>query len=135
MAPCSMVWNWRVLRAGPMPFYWPCCSLTFCLLLFSLSLLHPVGWFCGVGVFGLKGVNRSLPALHCQPFLIIIIITIIIIIINISIGHSVKYGLNIPSGHSVKYGRNISPQSDQIKGLIELKLLSMHFHYMGIALW
>ena len=26
-------------RAGPMPFYWPSCSLTFCLLLFSLSLL------------------------------------------------------------------------------------------------
>ena len=26
-------------RAGPMPFYWPTSSLTFCLLLFSLSLL------------------------------------------------------------------------------------------------
>ena len=35
----SMVWDWRVSRAGPMPFYWPSCSLPFCPLLFSLSLL------------------------------------------------------------------------------------------------
>ena len=39
VTPCSMVWDWRVSRAGPRPFYWPNCSLTFCLLLFSLSLL------------------------------------------------------------------------------------------------
>ena len=37
--PCSMVWDWRVSRARSMPFYWPSCSLTFFLLLFSLSLL------------------------------------------------------------------------------------------------
>ena len=36
-------------------FYWPSCSLTFCLLLFSLSLLPFYGWCCGVGVFGLIG--------------------------------------------------------------------------------
>ena len=54
LTPCSMVWDWRVLRAGPMPFYWPSCSLTFCLLLFSISLLS-LGWCCGVGVFGLIG--------------------------------------------------------------------------------
>ena len=41
---CLMVWDWRVSRAGPMPFYWPSCSLTFCLLLFSLSLFS----FCGL---------------------------------------------------------------------------------------
>ena len=35
----SMVWDWRVSRAGPMPFYWPSCPLLFCLQLFSLSLL------------------------------------------------------------------------------------------------
>ena len=34
-----MVYDWQVSRAGPMLFYWPSCSLTFCLLLFSLSLL------------------------------------------------------------------------------------------------
>ena len=39
VTPCSMVWDWRVSRAGPMPFHWPSCSLTFCLFLFSLSLL------------------------------------------------------------------------------------------------
>ena len=39
----SMVWNSRVPRAGPMPFYWPSCSLTFRLLLFSLSLLSFYG--------------------------------------------------------------------------------------------
>ena len=38
-----MVWDWRVSRAGPMPFYWPSCSLPFCLLLFSLSLLSFYG--------------------------------------------------------------------------------------------
>ena len=31
-----------------MPFYWPSCSLTFCLLLFSLSLLI----FCGLVLWG-----------------------------------------------------------------------------------
>ena len=34
-----MVWDWRVSRAGPMPFCWPSCSLLFCLQLFSLSFL------------------------------------------------------------------------------------------------
>ena len=48
VTPCSMVWCWRVSRAGPMPFYWPSCSLTFCLLLFSLSLLS----FCGLVLWG-----------------------------------------------------------------------------------
>ena len=45
---CSMVWDWRVSRARPMPFYWPSCSLTICLLLFSLSLLS----FCGFVLWG-----------------------------------------------------------------------------------
>ena len=35
----SMVQDWWVSRAGPMPFCWPSCSLVFCLQLFSLSLL------------------------------------------------------------------------------------------------
>ena len=34
-----MVWDWRVSRAGPMPFCWPSCSLIFCLQLFSHSFL------------------------------------------------------------------------------------------------
>ena len=43
VTPYSMVWDWRFSRAGPMPFYWPSCSLHFCLLLFSLSLLSFYG--------------------------------------------------------------------------------------------
>ena len=29
LTPYSMVWDWRVSRAGPMPFCWPSCSLLF----------------------------------------------------------------------------------------------------------
>ena len=43
VTPCSMVWDWRVSRARSIHFYWPNCSLTFCLLLFSLSLLSFYG--------------------------------------------------------------------------------------------
>ena len=43
VTPCSMVCDWWVSRAGPMPFYWPSCQLTFCFLLFSLSLLSFYG--------------------------------------------------------------------------------------------
>ena len=39
LTPYLMVWDWRVSRAGPMPFCWPSCSLLFRLQLFSLSLL------------------------------------------------------------------------------------------------
>ena len=46
-----------VSRAGPMPFHWLSCSLIFCLLLFSLSLLSFYGLVLwdGIGVFGLIG--------------------------------------------------------------------------------
>ena len=43
VTPCSMVWDWRVSRAVPMPFYWLSCSLTFCLLMCSLSLVSFYG--------------------------------------------------------------------------------------------
>ena len=49
--PCSVVWDWRVSRAWPMRFHWPSCSLTFCPLLFSPSLLSFNGlvlWGCGL---------------------------------------------------------------------------------------
>ena len=39
LTPYSMVWDWRLSRAGPMHFCWPSCSLFFNLQLFSLSLL------------------------------------------------------------------------------------------------
>ena len=41
--PYLMVWDWLVSRAGPMSLYWPCCSLPFCLPLFSFSLLSFYG--------------------------------------------------------------------------------------------
>ena len=39
LTPYLMVWDWRVSRAGTMPFCCPSCSFSFCLQLFSLSLL------------------------------------------------------------------------------------------------
>ena len=59
-----MVWDWRVSRVGPLHFYWPSCSLPFCLLLISFSLPS----FYGLVLWG--------PALLCQTFLLIIIMTI-----------------------------------------------------------
>ena len=43
-----MVWDFRVSRARPMPFYWPSWSLIFCLLLFYISPLL----FYGLVVWG-----------------------------------------------------------------------------------
>ena len=77
VSPYSMVWDWRVSRAGPISLYWPSCSLPFCLLLFSLSLLSFYGLL--LGGWGLR-TDRVLIALS-QPCLtnlfLIIIITII----------------------------------------------------------
>ena len=64
VTPYSMVWDWRVSRAGPMPFYWPSCSLPFCLLLFFVSLVSFYGLaLCG---YGLR-TDRLLIALS-QPY-------------------------------------------------------------------
>ena len=66
VTPYSMVWDWRVSRAGPMCLYWPICSLPFCLLLFSLSLLsfyELVLWGLGLRT---DRVLIALPALHYQ---------------------------------------------------------------------
>ena len=73
LIPYSMVWDWRVSRAGPMTFCWPSCSLLFCLQLFSLSLLFL--YRLVVLCWGLRtdrvSISLSRP---CQYFLIIIII-------------------------------------------------------------
>ena len=73
VTPFSMVWDWRVSRAGPMPFYRPSCSLPFCLQLFFLCLLS-FYWLVRWG-WGLRTdrVLIDLPAFHCKPFLIIIL--------------------------------------------------------------
>ena len=44
MTPYSIEWDWGVSRAGPMPFYWPNCSLPFCL---SPILSFCLGWYRG----------------------------------------------------------------------------------------
>ena len=55
VTPCSMVSDRRVSRVRSMPFYWPSCSLTFCLLLFSISLVSFYGLVLWDWVFGLIG--------------------------------------------------------------------------------
>ena len=56
LTPYSMVWDWRVSRAGPMLFYWPKMLYPFYnLLLLSLLFFLSIGWYCGPGVFGLIG--------------------------------------------------------------------------------
>ena len=81
VTPYSIVWDWRVSRAGSMPFYWPSCSLTFCLLLFSLFLLS----FYGLVLWG-KGIrtDRVLIALFqpCTANLLLLKMIIIIMHIN-----------------------------------------------------
>ena len=63
VTPFSMVSDWQVSRAGPMPFYWPSCSLTIFLLLFYLSLLS----FCWLVLRGwCLRIDRVLIA-HSEP--------------------------------------------------------------------
>ena len=63
----SMVWDWRVSRAGQIFFYWPKLLYPYySLLLFSLSLLSVYWLDCGDGVFRLIGcislsLNLALP--------------------------------------------------------------------------
>ena len=61
LTPCSMVWDWRVSRAGPMLFYWPGFQLytnsipSIIFYSFSLLFILSIGWYCGAGVFGQIG--------------------------------------------------------------------------------
>ena len=50
-------------------FYWPSCSLPFCLLLFSYLFSFCGLVFWGWGLRPDRVFSRSLPALHCQRFL------------------------------------------------------------------
>ena len=77
MTPYSLMWDWRVSRAGPIkPFYFPSCSLPYFLLLFSLSLLSFYAYGLVLWGWGLQ-TDRVLslyPSLALPTFLIIIII-------------------------------------------------------------
>ena len=61
LAPFSMVWDWRVSRAGPMLLYWP-------KLLFPFLFFLSIGWYCGAGVFGLIGCISISPSLALLTF-------------------------------------------------------------------
>ena len=55
--PYSMVWDWRVSRAGPILFYWPKLLYHYYSLLpfFPFLFFRSIGFYCGAGVFGLIG--------------------------------------------------------------------------------
>ena len=82
----SMVWDW----AGPMPFYWPSCSLTFCLLLFSLSILS----FCGLVLWGCG--LRTDRVLFDLSQLCIANLFLIIIAFDINVSKSVSPFVSVP---------------------------------------
>ena len=50
-----VVWDYRVSRAGPLPFYWPTCSLSFVSYCFPFLFFHYMGWYCWAVVFWLIG--------------------------------------------------------------------------------
>ena len=53
----SIVWEWRVSRAGPMLFYWPKLLYPFLSsTIFPFLFFLYIGWYCGAGVFGLIGL-------------------------------------------------------------------------------
>ena len=68
LTPYSIVWDWRVSRAGPMPFYFPSCSLPLYLLLFSLSFPSFYGLYFGAVVFGLIGCLLLSPSFVLPTF-------------------------------------------------------------------
>ena len=45
----SMVWNWRVLRARPMLFYWPKLPAIFLFSTVFSFLPISMDWYCGAG--------------------------------------------------------------------------------------
>ena len=53
----SMVWDWRVSRAGPILFYWTKLLYPYyrLLLFFPFLFFLSIGWYCGDDVFGLIG--------------------------------------------------------------------------------
>ena len=77
VTPYSKEWHWRDSRAWPLYFIGltACSHLTLTFFPFSSFILNV--FIVGLGSSDWKGVNRSLPALHWQPILIILLIIII----------------------------------------------------------
>ena len=57
LAPYSMVWDWRVSRAGPMFFFigLSCSIPTIVFYSFPFLFFLSIGWYSGAQVFGLIG--------------------------------------------------------------------------------
>ena len=75
LTPCSMVWDWRVSRGGPMFFYWPKLLYPY----YSLLLFFPFPSSCIRLVFWGWGLRTdsgyiTLSAFYCRLLLIIMII-------------------------------------------------------------
>ena len=67
LTPYSMVWDWRVLIAGSMLFYW----LQLLYPYYSLLLFFPFSsfcWYCRAGVFELIGCISHSPNLALPSF-------------------------------------------------------------------
>ena len=73
LTPYSMVWDWRVSRAGPMLFYWHSLLYSYysLLLFFPFSFFLSLSWYCGAGVFGLiRCISLSLSVALPTSFII-----------------------------------------------------------------
>ena len=70
LTPYSMVWDWRVSRAGPMLLYWPELLYPYysLLLFFPFLFFLSIGWYCEAGVFGLIGCISLSPSLALLTF-------------------------------------------------------------------
>ena len=79
----SMVWDWQDLRSGPMLFYWPKLAPLLSSAVISFTSFFLCIFIVGPGSSDWLGDNRSLPALHCRPFIILKIITTKVIIIGV----------------------------------------------------
>ena len=70
LTPFSMVWDWRVSRAGPMILYWPKLLYPYysLLLFFPFLFFLSIGWCCEAGVFGLIGCTSLSLSLKLPTF-------------------------------------------------------------------
>ena len=46
----DLVWDWRVSRAGPMPFFGLATACLFVSYWFPFLFFHSIGWHCGTGL-------------------------------------------------------------------------------------
>ena len=71
LTPCSMVWDWRVSRAGSMLLYWLKLLFPYYMssTIFPFLFFLSAGWCCMAGVFGLIGCISLSLSLAVPTFL------------------------------------------------------------------